>query len=184
MIAIWGKKSTLKTCRQFLPLSFNLLSSISIISIKSVLEAQINPYIQQDHADTQLIISQLCNLVHLGPRRAPGIIGSSIADFGLCIWVSLCIILGYPQRCLAKVLHGVRVTVGCRLAWRCTRRNFGTWYAMNLCLKYCARPSLTRTIINKNFPHKDMVVYNVGDTSSKNNPGLPGSNNPSQLISP
>jgi len=117
MIAVWGKKCTLKTCRQFLPLSFNLLSSISIISIKSVLEAQINPNTGRDHADTQLIISQLCNLVHLGPRRAPGIIGSGIADFGLCIWVSLCIVLGYPQRCLAKVLHGVRVIVSWVVGW-------------------------------------------------------------------
>ena len=48
--------------------------------------------------------------------------------------------------------------------------------------------SLTRTIINKNFPRKDMVVYNAGDTSSENNPhnipGPPESISTAQLLSP
>jgi len=48
--------------------------------------------------------------------------------------------------------------------------------------------SLIQTIINKNFPCKDMVVYNAGDISSKNNlhniPGPLGSISTAQLLSP
>lgn len=67
---------TLNTCRQFLPLSFNRLSSISIISTKSVLSCQEirKPERQNLRCSNALIVRQLRKLVHLSSARPPWIV--------------------------------------------------------------------------------------------------------------
>lgn len=105
---------TLKTCRQFLPLSFNRLSSISIISTKSFLKSHVG--LQRSMAERRkqnaLVVRQLRELVHLGPTRAPWIVRSGIADLRLHVRVAFCVVLRYADDAFAEVLEGRHGAVG------------------------------------------------------------------------
>ena len=61
---------TLKTCLQFFPLSFSLLSSISITSTKSLLyhsseRNQLYEGWRRTKGEDELVVSELSDLVHL-----------------------------------------------------------------------------------------------------------------------
>lgn len=56
-------------------------------------------------AEYLLIISQLCDFVHLRARRPPWIVGGCISDFGLGIRVALCVVFCNSQRTFDKLLH-------------------------------------------------------------------------------
>ena len=98
---------TLKTCRQFFPLSFKRLSSISIISIKSPLW---NLMRKKDKVllrkITQLIVSHLSDVVHLCPRGTPWIVRGGSTDLCLSVWVSFGVVFGDTEGSFAKMLHG------------------------------------------------------------------------------
>ena len=105
---------TLKTCRQFFPLSFKRLSSISIISIKSPLWDLVR---KKDKAflrkETQLIVSHLSDFVHLSARGAPWIVRGGSTDLGLSIWVAFGVVFGDAEGSFAKMLHGCVEIASC-----------------------------------------------------------------------
>lgn len=56
-----------------------------------------------------LVIGQLCQFIHLGTARAPGVVGGCIANFSLDVRISFRIVFGDPNDPLPKVLkrgHG------------------------------------------------------------------------------
>ena len=79
---------TLKTCRQFLPLSLSRLSSISMISTKSFLNAFELVGGRTGGTGNGLVVGKLGNFVHLGARGTPRIIRRRIADLCLHIRVA------------------------------------------------------------------------------------------------
>ena len=97
---------TLKTWRQFLPLSFKRLSNISIISTKSFLwhPSQRVPWYLWLRC-CALVVSHLCDLVHLCARRSPRIVWCRIPDFSLRIWVTFRVIFCHTQCAFSKMLH-------------------------------------------------------------------------------
>ena len=75
---------TLKTCLQFFPLSFNRLSSISIISTKSFLLLTASMMLPNtDSPIDVLIVGELRQLVHLRSRWSPRVVGGGISQLGL-----------------------------------------------------------------------------------------------------
>jgi len=56
--------------------------------------------------EDELVVCHLSDLIHLGSRWTPGIIGGGIADPCLDIRVTLCVVFGDTESTLAKVLYG------------------------------------------------------------------------------
>ena len=56
--------------------------------------------------EDELVVCHLGDLVHLGARGTPGIVGGGIADLCLDVRVTFCIVLGDTESALAKVLDG------------------------------------------------------------------------------
>ena len=53
-----------------------------------------------------LVVSHLGNLIHLGARGTPGVVGGGVSDLCLDIRVTLCVVFGDAKGTLAKVLYG------------------------------------------------------------------------------
>jgi hypothetical protein len=110
-----GTRPTLKTCRQFLPLSFSRLSSISMISTKSFLAVSCE---KSGGLTDYTSIEQLrSSAFRTGPRDRSTLhlelwsiqsvmqqhVVTSAADLSLC--VSLGVILGDSKGCCLSVLR-------------------------------------------------------------------------------
>jgi hypothetical protein len=54
----------------------------------------------------ELVVCHLGNLIHLGARRPPGVVGGGIANLRLDVRVALCVVFGHAEGTLAKVLYG------------------------------------------------------------------------------
>ena len=54
----------------------------------------------------ELVVCHLGNLVHLGARGTPGVVGGGIANLRLDVRVTLCVVFGDTKSALAKVLYG------------------------------------------------------------------------------
>ena len=74
---------TLKTCLQFLPLSFSLLSMTSMISTKSFLRTGQATEVLLRHMLDSLVVGHLRELVHLLSCRWPWIVTCRVPDLDL-----------------------------------------------------------------------------------------------------
>ena len=59
-----------------------------------------------NRCEDELVVCHLGNLVHLGARGAPGVVGGGIANLCLDVRVTLCVVFGDAESTLAKVLYG------------------------------------------------------------------------------
>ena len=56
--------------------------------------------------EDELVVCHLGNLVHLGTRGTPGVVGGGIADLYLDLRVTFCVVFSGTESALAKALYG------------------------------------------------------------------------------
>ena len=55
-------------------------------------------------SEYSLVVSQLCDFMHLPARRGPWVVGRCVAHFRLYIGIALRVVFGYADYALAEVL--------------------------------------------------------------------------------